>query len=71
MDNTQREEGSFSDLVQLAQTKPSLFLLFVVMAWTVWHHRNKSRLQVATLPLDKLADFAGKYLQNFADRNVK
>ena len=69
--NTQDEEGSFSDLVQLAQTKPRLFPLFAVTAWTIWHHRNKSRLQAATLPLDSLADFVGKYLQIYADRNVK
>ena len=68
--NTQDEEGSFSDLVQLAQTKPRLFPLFAVTTWTIWHHRNKSHLQAATLPLDRLVDFARKYLQIYADRNV-
>ena len=71
LDSMQGDGVSFSDLVQLAHTKLSLFPLFAVTAWMVWHHRNKSRLQAATLPLDKLADFAGEYLQNFADRNVK
>nr|XP_023870397.1 uncharacterized protein LOC111982997 [Quercus suber] len=68
-DNSQGEEGSFSDLVQLMQENPRLFPLFAVTAWTVWHHRNKSCLQTATMPLGRLADFAENYLQNYADRN--
>ena len=68
-DNSQGAEGSFSDLVQLMQENPRLFPLFAVTAWIVWHHRNKSHLQTATVSLDKLADFAESYLQNYANRN--
>ena len=49
------------------QEHPKLFPLFAVTASTVWHRRNKSRLQTATVPLDRLAIFAENYLQNFAD----
>ena len=68
-DNSQGADSSFSDLVQLMQRNPRLFPLFAVTAWTVWHHRNKSRLQTATVPLDRLAIFAENYLQNYTDRN--
>ena len=60
-------EGSFPDLVRLVQTKPSLFPLFAVTAWAVWHYRNKSRLQAVTIPLNRLAVFAENFLHNFAD----
>ena len=66
--NTQDKEGSFSDLVLSVQKNHRLFPLFAVTAWSVWHHRNKSRLQFATVPLDRVADFAENYLQNFTDR---
>ncbi|XP_050249079.1 uncharacterized protein LOC126696367 [Quercus robur] len=45
-----------------------LFPLFAVTAWSVWHHRNKSQLQSAIIPLDRVADFAENYLWNFSDR---
>ena len=57
---------SFSDLVRLVQTRPKLLPLFAVTAWAVWHHRNKSRLQVVTVPLNQIAVFAESYLQNYA-----
>ena len=66
LDNNQVAKGSFPDLVHLVQTKPRLFPLFTVTAWAVWHHRNKSRLHAATIPLDRFTDFAEYYLQNFA-----
>ena len=43
-----------------------MFPLFVVMAWDVWHHRNKSRLQAVTIPLNRLVVFVETYLQNYA-----
>ena len=66
--NIQDKEGSFSNLVHSVQKNHRLFPLFVVMAWSIWHHWNKSRLQSATVPLDRVADFAENYLQNFIDR---
>ena len=57
--------GSFFDLVQSVQSTPNLFPLFAVTAWAVWHHRNKSRLQVATIPLNQVAGFAESFLQSF------
>ena len=62
MFNTQGAKGSFSDLVHLVQTNPRLFPLFAVTAWTIWHHWNKSHLQAATMPLDRLADIVENYL---------
>ena len=50
------------------QKNHRLFPLFAVTAWSVWHHRNKFRLQSATVPLDRVVDFAENYLQNFTDR---
>ena len=50
------------------QEHPKLFPLFAVTASTVWHRRNKSRLQTATMPLDRLAVFAKNYMQNYVDR---
>ena len=57
--------GSFSDLVQSVQSIQNLFPLFAVTAWAVWHHRNKSRLQAATIPLNQVAGFAESFLQSF------
>ena len=71
LDNNQAAKGSFADLVHLVQTKPRLFPLFTVTAWAVWHHRNKSHLHAATIPLDRLTDFAEYYLQNFAAGHVQ
>lgn len=62
LDSNRVAEGSFSDLVQLVQTKPKLLPLFAVMAWAVWHHRNKSRVQKYSIPLDIIAEFAEDYL---------
>ncbi|XP_075670405.1 uncharacterized protein LOC142640206 [Castanea sativa] len=67
LDNNDVAAGSFFDLVLLVQSKPRLFLLFAVTAWAVWHHRNKSRLQAATIPLNHIAVFAENFLQNFTE----
>ena len=56
---------SFSDLVRSVQSSPNWFPLFAVTAWVVWHHRNKSRLQAATIPLNQVAGFAKSFLQSF------
>nr|POE79269.1 putative ribonuclease h protein [Quercus suber] len=53
-------EGSFPGLVHLVQTKLSLFPLFAVTAWAIWHHRNKSQLQAVAIPTNRLAVFAKK-----------
>ena len=66
--NSQGSEGSFSNLVHGVQKVPKLFPLFAVTAWSIWHHRNKSRLQAAMVLLGRLAEFAENYLHNFADR---
>ena len=66
--NSQGTEGSFSNLVHVVQKVPKLFPLFAVTAWSIWHRQNKSRLQEATVPLGRLAEFAENYLHNFADR---
>ena len=57
--------ASFSDLVRSVQSSPTGFSLFAVTAWAVWHHRNKSRLQAATIPLNRIAGFVESYLQSF------
>ena len=54
--------ASFSDLVRSVQSSPNWFPLFAVTAWAVWHHRNKSRLQAATIPLNQVAGFAESLL---------
>ena len=65
LDNNRVTKGSFSDLVRMVQSKPNQFPLFAITAWAVWHHRNKSRLQAATIPLNQVAGFAESYLQSF------
>nr|POF10194.1 uncharacterized protein CFP56_14134 [Quercus suber] len=65
LDHNQVAEGSFSDLVRLVQTKPKMFPLFAVTAWAVWHHLNKSRLQVVSITLNRLATCVETYLQNY------
>ena len=65
LDNNRVSEGAFSDLVWKVQSKPNLFPLFAVTAWAVWHHRNKSQLQAATIPLNQVARFAESYLRSF------
>ncbi|XP_030963604.1 uncharacterized protein LOC115984727 [Quercus lobata] len=67
LDHNRVAEGSFPDLVRLVQIKLKLFPLFAVTAWAVWHHRNKSRLQAVTVPLNQIAVFAETYLQNYSD----
>ncbi|XP_065621705.1 uncharacterized protein LOC136064192 [Quercus suber] len=65
VDKNKAVSGSFSDLVQLIQEKPHTVLLFSITAWSIWHHRNKSRLQEPSLPLVKIAGFARDYLRSF------
>ncbi|XP_075663193.1 uncharacterized protein LOC142632725 [Castanea sativa] len=47
LDHNLIAEGSFPNLVRLVQTKPSVFPLFAVMAWAVWHHCLRQRLPLA------------------------
>ena len=65
VDKNKADSGSFSDLVQLIQEKPHTIPLFSITAWSIWHHRNKSRLQEPSLPLARIAGFAREYLQSF------
>ena len=44
VDRNKASSGSFSNLVQLIQEKPHIVSLFSITAWSIWHHRNKSRL---------------------------
>lgn len=65
VDKNKAESGSFSDLVQLFQEKPHTVSLFSITAWSIWYHRNKSRLQEPSLPLARIAGFAWEYLRSF------
>ncbi|KAK9988503.1 hypothetical protein SO802_028742 [Lithocarpus litseifolius] len=68
VDKNTAAAGSFSDLVQLIREKPHTFPLFSITAWSLWHHRNKSRLQVPSLPLVQIGVFAQDYLRSFKTR---
>ena len=46
-------------------SKPRVRELFATMAWYIWSHRNKTRLQENSLPLSRIGDEACKYLQHF------
>ena len=64
MDLTAVAEFSFKDLVDKIREKPQTLAFFAVMAWAVWHHRNKSRLQEYLMPLNRIATYAKNYIQN-------
>nr|XP_023898722.1 uncharacterized protein LOC112010605 [Quercus suber] len=57
------------DLVQLVQESTQLLPLFATTAWAIWHHRNKSRLQETSVPLERIASFAKEYLLSFKTLN--
>ncbi|KAL0008610.1 hypothetical protein SO802_010112 [Lithocarpus litseifolius] len=53
---------------RLVQTKPNLFPLFAVTAWSVWHHRNKSRMQEHLVLVERIVVFSKEYLQGYLSR---
>ena len=55
----------FSELLKTIQTKPHLVALFAATAWSIWYHRNKIRLDEASMPLGKIAGFARDYIHDF------
>ena len=54
-----------SKLLKLIQSKPHSVALFAAIAWSVWYHKNKTRLNETTLPLEKITDFARDYIRDF------
>ena len=57
--------NSFTELLKLIQSRPHSVALFAATAWSIWYHRNKSRLNDTTLPLEKISGFARDYIQDF------
>lgn len=55
---------SFRDLVKLVFTKSGTAALFATTAWSVWFHRNKTRVNESTRPLGQIADLARDYLHD-------
>ena len=43
-------------------TKPRMREVFAAIAWFVWTHRNKSRLNEKTLPLSGIRDAVSNFL---------
>lgn len=65
VDRTRVQSSSFSELLKLIREKPSLVPLFAATAWSIWWHRNKTRLQEHSFPLDRISSFAKEYIQDF------
>ena len=57
--------GSFLDLFALIQNQPHVAELFAVTAWCLWTWHNKSRLNEAVIPLNRLADTTKCHLLEF------
>ena len=57
--------GSFLDLVDRLISKPRVAELFATTAWSIWTHRNKSRLLEKTIPLGSIGEAAKTFLQQF------
>ncbi|XP_050290308.1 uncharacterized protein LOC126728547 [Quercus robur] len=56
---------SFPELIRMVQSRQHQLPLFATIAWSIWHHRNKSRLQQSSLPLNKIAGYAKEYIRGF------
>nr|POE67030.1 putative ribonuclease h protein [Quercus suber] len=56
---------SFEELVELVFTKPESVALFATTVWSVWFHRNKTRLNENTRPLGQLVGFARDYIRDY------
>ena len=39
--------------------------LFATTAWSIWYHRNRTRLNETTLPLEKITSFTRDYIRDF------
>ena len=50
--------SSFSELLKFIQTKPHLVALFAATARSIWYHRNKLRLDEASILLGQIVGFA-------------
>ena len=57
--------GSFSDLLKMIQGRPHTVALFAATTWSIWYHRNKTHLNEASLPLEKISSFGRDYIQDF------
>ena len=66
VDRSRITSNSFSDVLKLIQERPLLVALFATMVWSIWYHRNKTRLQQSLLPLEKISIFVKDYVQVFA-----
>lgn len=58
-------QGSFQDLVEKVLSKPRLREDFATTAWFVWAHRNKSRLNEKTMPLNGIKNAIRNFLLLF------
>ena len=56
---------SFEELVSLVFTKSELVPLFATTTWSVWFHRNKTRLNENTRSLGQIVGFAQDYVRDF------
>ena len=63
MDRSRITSNSFYDVLKLIQERPLLVALFATTMWSIWYHRNKTRLQQSSLPLEKISSFAKDYVQ--------
>ena len=60
---------SFSELLKRIQSKPHTVALFAAMAWSIWYHRNKLRLDEPSRPLGQIRSFAREYIRDFQTLN--
>lgn len=62
IDKNKASMGTFKNLVELIFEKPNMFELFAVIAWFLWSRRNKLRLNIDVLPLNRVVVEARRYL---------
>ena len=62
IDRNKASMGTFKNLVELIFKKPSMFELLAVTAWFLWSQRNKLRLNIDALPLNRVVVEARRYL---------
>ena len=65
MDRALISLGSFPDLFALIQNQPHATELFAVTAWYLWTWHNKSRLNEAVIPLNRLVGTTKCHLLEF------
>ena len=66
VDRSRITSNSFYDVLKLIQERPLLVALFATTMWSIWYHRNKTRLQQSSLPLEKISSFVEDYVRVFA-----